>query len=67
MVSPTSTSVQLSSLGNAVYRTVPSDRFTASALSRYMLTTLQKQNAAVYYNSESSYSKSLKEEFTTSA
>ncbi|MCY7286649.1 MAG: ABC transporter substrate-binding protein, partial [Cyanobacteria bacterium CAN_BIN43] len=65
MISPTSTSVQISSLGNAVYRTVPSDRFTASALSRYMLTTLQKQNAAVYYNSESSYSKSLKEEFTT--
>lgn len=65
MISPTSTSVQISSLGNAVYRTVPSDRFTASALSRYMLTTLQKQNAAVYYNSDSSYSKSLKEEFTT--
>ncbi|MBW4513658.1 MAG: ABC transporter substrate-binding protein [Timaviella obliquedivisa GSE-PSE-MK23-08B] len=65
MISPTSTSVQISSLGNAVYRTVPSDRFTASALSRYMLNTLQKQNAAVYYNSASSYSKSLKEEFTT--
>jgi len=65
MISPTSTSVQISSLGNAVYRTVPSDRFTASALSRYMLNTLQKQNAALYYNSESSYSKSLKEEFTT--
>lgn len=65
MVSPTSTSVQISSLGNAVYRTVPSDRFTASALSRYMLNTLQKQNAAVYYNSESSYSQSLKDEFTT--
>ena len=65
MISPTSTSVQISSLGNAVYRTVPSDRFTASALSRYMLNTLQKQNAAIYYNSESSYSKSLKEEFTT--
>jgi branched-chain amino acid transport system substrate-binding protein len=65
MISPTSTSVQISSLGNAVYRTVPSDRFTASALSRYMLNNLQKQNAAVYFNSESSYSKSLKEEFTT--
>jgi branched-chain amino acid transport system substrate-binding protein len=65
MVSPTSTSVQLSSLGNAVYRTVPSDRFTASALSRYMLNSFQKQNAAVYFNSESSYSKSLKDEFTT--
>lgn len=65
MVSPTSTSVQLSSLGNAVYRTVPSDRFTAAALSRYMLNTLQKQNAMLFFNSESSYSKSLKDEFTT--
>jgi branched-chain amino acid transport system substrate-binding protein len=65
MISPTSTSVQLSSLGNAVYRTVPSDRFTATALSRFMLNSLQKQNAAVYFNSESAYSKSLKDEFTT--
>jgi branched-chain amino acid transport system substrate-binding protein len=65
MVSPTSTSVQISNLGNAVYRTVPSDRFTASALSRYMLNTQQKQNAALYYSSQSSYSKSLKEEFST--
>jgi branched-chain amino acid transport system substrate-binding protein len=65
MISPTSTSVQISNLGNAVYRTVPSDRFTASALSRYMLNTQQKQNAAVYYSSASAYSKSLKEEFTT--
>jgi branched-chain amino acid transport system substrate-binding protein len=65
MISPTSTSVQISNLGNAVYRTVPSDRFTASALSRYMLDTQQKQNAAIYYSSQSSYSKSLKEEFTT--
>jgi branched-chain amino acid transport system substrate-binding protein len=65
MISPTSTSVQISNLGNAVYRTVPSDRFTASALSRYMLNTQQKQNAAIYYSSASSYSKSLKEELTT--
>jgi branched-chain amino acid transport system substrate-binding protein len=65
MVSPTSTSVQLSSLGNAVYRTVPSDRFTASALSRYMLNSFQKQNAALYFNSQNDYSKSLKEQFTT--
>jgi branched-chain amino acid transport system substrate-binding protein len=65
MISPTSTSVQISSLGDAVYRTVPSDRFTASALSRYMLNNQKKQNAAIYYSSESSYSKSLKEEFTT--
>jgi branched-chain amino acid transport system substrate-binding protein len=65
MISPTSTSVDLSNLGDYVFRTVPSDRFTATALSRYMLNTLRKQNAAVYYNSASDYSKSLKNEFTT--
>lgn len=65
MISPTSTSVQVSNLGNYSFRTVPSDRFTATALSRYLLNTLQKQNAAVYYNSSSDYSRSLKDEFTT--
>ncbi|MBF2003757.1 MAG: amino acid ABC transporter substrate-binding protein [Synechococcales cyanobacterium M58_A2018_015] len=65
MISPTSTSVQVSSLGNYIFRTVPSDRFTAAALSRYMLNSLQRQNAAVYYNSMSDYSQSLKNEFAT--
>lgn len=65
MISPTSTSMQLSEVGNYVFRTVPSDRFTAAALSRYMVNTLQAQNAAIYFNSESDYSQSLKDEFTT--
>jgi branched-chain amino acid transport system substrate-binding protein len=65
MISPTSTSMQLSEVGDYVFRTVPSDRFTAAALSRYMVNTLQAQNAAIYFNSESGYSQSLKDEFTT--
>ncbi len=64
-ISPTSTSVQLSGVGNNIFRTVPSDRFAANALSRYMVGKLQKQKAAVFFNSASSYSKSLKDEFTT--
>ncbi len=64
-ISPTSTSVQLSGVGSNIFRTVPSDRFAANALSRYMLTKLQKQKAAVFFNSASSYSKSLKDEFAT--
>ncbi|MEG4318935.1 MULTISPECIES: ABC transporter substrate-binding protein [unclassified Microcoleus] len=64
-ISPTSTSVQLSGVGSNIFRTVPSDRFAANALSRYMLTKLQKQKVAVFFNSASSYSKSLKDEFTT--
>ncbi|MCU0542353.1 MAG: ABC transporter substrate-binding protein [Oscillatoriaceae cyanobacterium Prado104] len=64
-ISPTSTSVQLSGVGNNIFRTVPSDRFAANALCRYMLAKLQKRSAAVFFNSSSSYSKSLKNEFTT--
>ena len=64
-ISPTSTSVQLSGVGSNIFRTVPSDRFAANALSRYMLTKLQKQKVAIFFNSASSYSKSLKDEFTT--
>jgi len=64
-ISPTSTSVQLSGSAKNTFRTVPSDRFAANALSRYMVGKLQKQKAAVFFNSASSYSKSLKDEFTT--
>jgi branched-chain amino acid transport system substrate-binding protein len=65
LISPTSTSVQLSGFSQYVFRTVPSDRFAANALSRYMLTQLQKKKAAVFFNAQSNYSKSLKDEFTT--
>ncbi|HHP7244024.1 MAG TPA: ABC transporter substrate-binding protein, partial [Elainellaceae cyanobacterium] len=65
VISPTSTSTRLSDAGNYVFRTVPSDRFTATTLSRYLVNTLQRQNAALYFNAESDYSQSLKNEFTT--
>ncbi|MCA1991641.1 MAG: ABC transporter substrate-binding protein [Coleofasciculus sp. S288] len=65
LISPTSTSVQLSGAGSYIFRTVPSDRFAGNALSRYMLETLKKKKAAVFFNSESNYSKSLKDVFTT--
>ena len=65
MISPTSTSVALSGVGNYIFRTVPSDRFAGSALARYQLEGLKKQKAAVFFNSESNYSKSLKDVFTT--
>jgi branched-chain amino acid transport system substrate-binding protein len=64
-ISPISTSVELSSLGNYIYRTVPSDRFAGSALSRYQINTLKKQKTAIFFNSQSNYSKSLKDEFTS--
>lgn len=65
MISPTSTSIRLSGFGSYIFRTVPSDRFTATALSRYLTTQFQAPKVAVYFNANSDYSQSLKEEFTT--
>ncbi|MDY6785341.1 MAG: ABC transporter substrate-binding protein, partial [Cyanobacteriota bacterium] len=65
MISPTSTSVELSGKGEYIFRTVPSDRFAGSALADYLLETLQKKQGAVFYNAESTYSQSLKTVFTT--
>jgi eukaryotic-like serine/threonine-protein kinase len=63
MVSPLSSAVQLAELGDYIFRTVPSDRFTARALCDYMLNQLKKRKVAIFYNSASAYSKSLSEEF----
>lgn len=65
MVSPTSTSTRLSGFGNTIFRTVPSDRFTATTLSRYLINSAKRENAALYFNANSDYSRSLKDEFTT--
>lgn len=65
MISPTSTSVELSSSGDYIFRTVPSDRFAGSALAQYQLNRLQVQRAAVFYNAQSAYSQSIKNVFTT--
>lgn len=64
-ISPISTSVKLSGFSRYVFRTVPSDYVAARALANYMLTKLQLKNAAVVFNSQSSYSQSLKSEFVT--
>lgn len=63
-ISPTSTSVKLSGFSRYIFRTVPSDYVAARALANYMV-TLQRKNAAVYFNSKSGYSQSLKSEFVT--
>ena len=64
-ISPTSTSVSISGAGNYIFRTVPSDRFTSNALAQYFLSQLNKHQAAVVYNSQSAYSTSLRDTFTT--
>lgn len=64
-ISPISTSVKLSGFSRYIFRTVPSDYVAARALANYMVTKLQQKNAAVFFNSQSAYSQSLKSEFVT--
>jgi branched-chain amino acid transport system substrate-binding protein len=64
MISPVSTSVKLSNFSPYVFRTVPSDFVAARALASYMVRQNQ-QKAAVFFNSQSAYSQSIKSEFTS--
>ncbi|WP_121970504.1 ABC transporter substrate-binding protein [Leptolyngbya sp. BC1307] len=65
MISPTSTAVKIADAGDYIFRTVPSDRLAAATLARYVLNTLNKKQAAVFYTSDSTYSQSIESEFTT--
>ena len=59
-----SSSVEISSLDNGyIFRTSPSDAVTGKALADYALDTWNTDRVAVFYNSDSSYSNSLKSEF----
>ncbi len=68
MISPTSTTTELATLardgGNFVFRVIPSDQFTGTTLARHMLSE-GKNRPIVFYNSQSSYSRSLQEAFST--
>lgn len=64
-ISPLSTAVELAQAGAYTYRTVPSDFVTARALTNYLLNQLKQQKAAVFFDSRSRYSASLKAEFGT--
>lgn len=64
-ISATSTSISLSDAGNYIFRTVPSDRFTSNALAEYTLNQLHQRQVALIYNSQSAYSQSLRDTFTT--
>jgi len=65
-ITPTSSSVKISNFSRYIFRTVPSDFMAARTLANYMVKTLQKKNAAVFFNSQSNYSQSLKSEFVSS-
>jgi branched-chain amino acid transport system substrate-binding protein len=62
-ISPISTATKLSSFSPYFFRTVPSDYVAARALANYMTANLKRQKAAVFFNSKSGYSQSLRSEF----
>ena len=64
-ISGVSTSTKLTNASPYFFRTVPSDYVAARALANYTLTNLQLKKAAIVYDSASSYSLSLKNEFST--
>ncbi|XZN96097.1 MAG: ABC transporter substrate-binding protein [Microcoleus sp.] len=63
-ISPTSTSVKISGLGNYIFRTVPSDKLAGQSIANYTTGQLRLPRIAVFFNSASNYSKSLKNELT---
>jgi branched-chain amino acid transport system substrate-binding protein len=62
-ISPISTSVDLIEDTPYFFRTVPSDRVAAKALTKYAQGQLNSLKAVVFYSSDSNYSKSLRKEF----
>ncbi len=63
-ISPVSSAVELSGFSPYLFRTMPSDQIPAKQLGNYMVTRLKKRKAAVFFNSASAYSNSLKDEFS---
>jgi len=64
MMSSTSIAKELSGIGSYIFRTVPSVRFQADALSQYAVKKQNKKNIGICINSAAKASQSLKEEFT---
>jgi len=62
-ISPVSSAVKLSNLNPYIFRTVSNDFIAARALAQYTLEEKQQQKVAIFYNSQSEHSKSLKLEF----
>jgi branched-chain amino acid transport system substrate-binding protein len=65
VISPISTTTQLSNASPYVFRTVPSDYAAARNLADHLILKLRLKKVAVFYNPQSAYSQSLSDEFKT--
>lgn len=66
LVNPVSTSTQISGVSNYVFRTIPSNFVVGATMANYALNDLQLQRVAIFYDSNSGYSLSLRRELKTS-
>ncbi|MDX2272368.1 MAG: ABC transporter substrate-binding protein [Cyanobacteriota bacterium] len=65
MISSTNTSTEISALGDAIFRVVPSDQIAGTQLARYALNQLRAKSVAIFYNAQDAYSNSLRNAFST--
>ncbi|NDJ18941.1 ABC transporter substrate-binding protein [Myxacorys almedinensis A] len=62
-IAPISSSTDLATLSQSVFRAMPSDKRPAKRLADYTVNQLKKRKVAIFYNSTSKYSTSLKNAF----
>ena len=66
LINPVSTSSKISGVSDYVFRTIPSNFVVGAKMANYALNNLQAQQVAIFYDSNSSYSVSLRQEVKTS-
>jgi branched-chain amino acid transport system substrate-binding protein len=66
MVSPTSTSNQLSGFGTYIFRTIPATRFLAEPLAQYVVKTARRSRIATCFDSQAKDNIAFKDEFVAS-
>lgn len=65
MISPTSNADKIATEGDYIFRTIPSVRFEADALSRYAINQAKKTKLMVCFDSQAQYSQSFNVDFTS--
>jgi eukaryotic-like serine/threonine-protein kinase len=63
VVAPVSSAEDLAKFKQYLFRAIPSDRRAAKQLADYAVKQLKKQRVAIFYNSDDTYSQSLKSTF----
>ena len=66
MITPTSSATKLAGFGNYIFRALPSSRFLAEPLVKYVLKVARKPRVATCYNSQAPDNITFRDEFTAS-